>query len=151
MTSYKHTQIGYLILFVALVVTIFFAWLYWIIPETERHFFITAVMVAALFILVSFSSLTVTIDKQFARLQFGYGIFRKKFALSDIASATAVKNHWYFGWGIRVWFWPYMWIFNVSGFDAVEIVMKDGRIYRVGTDNPSELEAALHRTMHSQN
>ena len=147
MTSYQHTQTGYLILFVALVVIVFFAWLYWAIPETEPHFIIAALMAAIVFILVSFSTLTVTIDEQFVRIQFGYGIFRKKFLLSEITSATAVKNHWYYGWGIRIWFWPYMWIYNVSGFDAVEITMRDGKIYRIGTDVPTELEMALRRVI----
>ena len=147
MTSYKHTQAGYLILFVALVATVFFAWLYWNIPETEPRIIVVALMAAIVFILVSFSTLTVTIDEQFVRIQFGYGIFRKKFLLSEITSATAVKNHWYYGWGIRIWFWPYMWIYNVSGFDAVEITMRDGKIYRIGTDVPTELEMALRRVI----
>jgi hypothetical protein len=32
-----------------------------------------------------------------------------------------------------------MWIYNVSGFDAVEILMKSGKRYRIGTDQPEEL------------
>jgi hypothetical protein len=52
-----------------------------------------------------------------------------------------VKNHWYYGWGIR--FWPGMTIFNVSGFDAVEITMQNGRRYRIGTDEPAQLERVL--------
>jgi len=151
MTSYKHTQVGYLMLFLAFILSVFFAWLYWVIPETEPHLIIAALMVAIVFILVSFSTLTVTIDEQYVRIKFGYGIFRKKFSIREIVSVRAVKNHWYYGWGIRVWFWPYMWIYNVSGFDAVEIVMKSGKIYRIGTNVPGELEAALHRAMRSQN
>jgi hypothetical protein len=54
-----------------------------------------------------------------------------------------VKNKWYFGWGVRRWFWPKMWIYNVSGFDAVEIVLKNGNIYRIGTDEPEKLERAI--------
>jgi len=38
-----------------------------------------------------------------------------------------------------------MWIFNVSGFDAVELVMKNGKIYRIGTDMPKELEVAIKK------
>jgi len=36
-----------------------------------------------------------------------------------------------------------MWIFNVSGFDAVELIMKNGKIYRIGTDEPIKLESAI--------
>ena len=151
MTSYKHTQIGYLILIITLAVLIFFAWLQ-ITARAEppsvdsgANFAITAIMALILFILGSFSTLTAVIDKEFLKIRFGWGIFRKKFSLAEIASVRKVKNHWYYGWGIRLWFWPKMWIFNVSGFDAVELTMKNGRIYRIGTDEPEALETALRR------
>ncbi|MEK7656054.1 MAG: hypothetical protein AAB386_05245 [Patescibacteria group bacterium] len=38
-----------------------------------------------------------------------------------------------------------MWIYNVSGFDAVEIILKNGKIYRIGTDVPKELEVAINK------
>src|SRR3989344_7146980 len=115
MTTYKHTQIGYLMLV----------------------------------ILASFSTLTVSTQEQFLKIRFGWGIFRKKFSLTDIATIGKVKNHWYYGWDIRLLFWPYMWIFNVSGFDAIEIRMKDGKIYRIGTDEPEKLEAAIKQVIRS--
>jgi hypothetical protein len=59
------------------------------------------------------------------KIRFTNNILRKTFLLSEIKSVKKVKNHWYYGWGIRVWFWPYMWIFNISGFDAVEIIMNN--------------------------
>jgi len=34
-------------------------------------------------------------------------------------------------------------VYNVSGFDAVEIVLKNGRKDRIGTDAPQELAAAF--------
>ena len=36
-----------------------------------------------------------------------------------------------------------MTIFNISGFEAVEIKMRDGRIYRIGTDQPQKLAYAI--------
>ncbi len=134
---------------VLLAVLVFFAWLQ-ITARAEppsyysgTNFAITAIMVLILFILASFVTLSVSIDENYLRIKFGYGIFRKHFLISEIASVEQVKNHWYYGWGIRVWFWPYMWIYNVSGFDAVELVMKNGRVYRIGTNVPGELEAAI--------
>jgi hypothetical protein len=104
-------------------------------------------MAVVLLILTSFSTLTVSIADNFLKIKFGYGIFRKKFLLSDIASATQVKNPWYCGWGIRLCISPYMWIYNVSGFDAVELKMKNGKIYRIGTDEPAKLESALKQSV----
>ena len=140
-------------LVVTLAVLVLFAWLQ-ITARAEppsynsgTNFAISAIMVLILFILASFATLTASIDENYLRIKFGYGIFARKFPLNQIASAQSVKNHWYFGWGIRIWFWPYMWIYNVSGFDAVEIIMKSGKIYRIGTDTPNELETAVKRAI----
>ena len=100
-------------------------------------------MVIVLLILASFSTLNVNIDEKYLKIKFGYGIYRKKFLLKEITSAKVVKNKWYYGWGIRLWLWPKMWIYNVSGFDAVEIKLKDNKIYRIGTDEPTELKHAI--------
>lgn len=153
MEHYKHTQIGYLMLVITLAVLSLFAWLQ-ITARAEppsidsgTNFAVTAIMVLILFILASFVTLTTSIDANYLRIKFGYGLFRKKFSVNEIASASRVKNHWYYGWGIRLWFWPKMWIFNVSGFDAIEILMKNGKIYRIGTDEPEKLETAIKQAI----
>ena len=111
MTSYKHTQIGYLMIVVTLVVLVLFARAQ-ITARAEppsydsgTNFAVTATMALILFILASFSTLTVTLDDNYLRIKFGYGIFRKKFPHREIASAKIVKNHWYNGWGIKPWLW----------------------------------------------
>jgi hypothetical protein len=117
--------------------------------DSGTNFAVTAIMALILFILASFATLTVSIDENRLRIKFGYGIFSKKFLLSEIVSVKCVKNHWYYGWGIRLWLWPTAWIYNVSGFDAVEITMRNGKIYRIGTDTPSELEAAIKQAINT--
>ncbi|MEK7643982.1 MAG: hypothetical protein AAB390_01620, partial [Patescibacteria group bacterium] len=111
MTTYKHTQISYPMLLVTLIVLALFSWLQ-ITARLEppsynsgTNFAMTAIMALILFILASFTALSVSIDENYLRIKFSFGIFRKKFAVSEIASATPVKNHWYYGWGIRIWFW----------------------------------------------
>lgn len=155
MISYKHTQIGYIMSVVFLAVTALFAWLQ-ITARAEppsyysgTNFAVTAIMTLILLILVSFTALFVSVDENYIRIKFGYGIFRKKFAVGEIVSAARVKNRWYYGWGIRLWFWPRMWIYNVSGFDAVEIRMKNGKTYRIGTDEPEKLESAIRQVIAS--
>lgn len=151
MTLYKHTQIGYLMLVVALAVSAFFVWVQIIarneLPAVDSgtNLLVTLIMVLVLLVVSSFITLTVSIDEKYLQIKFGYGVFRKSFLLSEIVSARQVKNHWYYGWGIKVWLWPYMWIYSVSGFDAVEIIMRNGKIYRIGTDVPEELEVAIRR------
>lgn len=153
--NYKHTQIGYLMLVVILAVLVLFAWVNFMASaeppsvDSGTNLLVTAIMALILFILASFCSLQVAVDEAYVKIKFGYGIFRKKFLLSEIASVKAVKNHWYYGWGIKGWLWPQMWIFNVSGFDAVEIKMKNNKTYRIGTDEPEKLEQAILQTLPS--
>lgn len=155
MTTYKHTQIGYLTLVVTIVVLVLFVWAH-ITSSTEppsvdsgTNLLVTAAMALILLILASFITLTVSIDEKYLRIKFGYGIFTRMFPLNEIASVQSVKNHWYYGWGVKVWFWPYMWIYNVSGFDAIEIIMRNGKIYRIGTDAPIELEVAIKQAINT--
>ena len=138
--NYQHTQTGYYIIYVSLALFLLFGY---ILSITNFDPFILAIVLLIFFILFSFTTLKVTIDENFLRIKFGYGIFRKKFSLTEIVSARTVKNHWYYGWGIRLWLWPKMLIFNVSGYDAVEIRMKNGKIYRIGTDEPQQLESTI--------
>ncbi len=105
MTKYKHTQIGYLMLVVTLVVLALFAWVY-ITGSAEPdsvdsgpNFAVTAIMALILFILASFATLTASVDENSLRIKFGYGIFAKMFPLNQITRAQSVKNHWYYGWG----------------------------------------------------
>ena len=57
---YKHTQIGYLILFALLAVVLLFGI---ILTQTELNFILLAIMVFIPFLLVSFASLKVIIDE----------------------------------------------------------------------------------------
>lgn len=147
--NYKHTQIGYLILVVMLVVSVFFVQAYMSASaeppsvDSGTNLLVTTVMTLVIFTLASFGSLQVIIDGKYLKIKFGYGIYKKNFLLDDIISAKTVKNHWYYGWGIRGWLWPKMWIYNVSGFDAVEIKLKNSKTYRIGTDESKKLEQAI--------
>jgi hypothetical protein len=137
---YEHTQIGYFMISILVLVTLLFGF---VLVQTGFYMPIFLFMCLILLILASFSSLSVMINEHYLQIKFSYGIFKKRFSLSEIKSARTVKHHWYYGWGIRYWIKPKMWIYNVSGFDAVEITMKDGRLYRIGTDQPKELERAI--------
>jgi len=92
-------------------------------------------------VLVLFWSLTIEIDPGRLRCFFGPGLIRRSFPLHEIVSARAVRNKWYYGWGIRLT--PYGWMFNVSGLDAVELGLASGRRFRIGTDRPDEVVTAL--------
>ncbi len=137
---YKHTQIGYLLIFIFFTLVLYFGIIF---TYADLNSIAVAIMIFIFILIASFSTLNVMIDENYLRIKFGYGIFRKRFILKEIISVKVVKNHWYYGWGIRFWWWPRMLIFNISGFDAVEIKMKNGKTYRIGTDEPKNLEYAI--------
>ena len=56
-----------------------------------------------------------------------------------------MQNTWYHGWGIH---WVGSgWVYNVSGWEAVEIVMRNGRRHRIGTDDPNGLAQAIRQVI----
>jgi hypothetical protein len=81
------------------------------------------------------------VDGESVRVWFGPGVIRKRIALAEISSWRAVRNPWYVGWGIRAG--PRGMIWNVSGFDAVELDLAGGRHFRIGTDEPEVLVRAI--------
>ncbi|MBN2431875.1 MAG: hypothetical protein JXQ27_10380 [Acidobacteria bacterium] len=95
------------------------------------------------FSLLLFYDLSVVIRDRALTVFFGVGLIRKRFHLNEILSARAVRNPWYYGWGIRLT--PYGWMFNVSGLGAVELELRSGRRFRIGTDEPDRLVAAIRQ------
>jgi hypothetical protein len=91
--------------------------------------------------LLVFATLTVEVNDQAITLRFGMGLIRKSFRLQDVQAYRAVKNPWYYAWGIHAI--PGGWIFNVSGTEALELHMKNGRKYRIGTDDVQGLANAV--------
>ena len=96
-------------------------------------------------VVVLFHSLTVRISRSDIALSFGVGLIRKRFPIGDIRSVRIARNRWYNGWGIRKIRGG--WLYNVSGFDAIEIQLKNERKYRIGTDQPEKLLAAVESAL----
>ena len=143
MNQYRHTQIGYLLIILYGGVVIFIGYLN--VLKGFNNLFALAALIVLLVVLKFFSSLTVTVDDQVIKIQFGLGVFPKVFQLKDIESCAAVKNPWYYGWGIR--YTPRGWLFNVSGYSAIELQMNNGKRYRIGTDEPDRLASAISEAL----
>jgi hypothetical protein len=136
--AYRHTQFGWItfaVVFaadaVAIVITVIagVAWSAFLILG------ITAVVVAL------FGWLNTAVENDRVRLWFGIGLVRRSWLLADVVRAEAVRNPLFTGWGIRLL--PGRTVYNVSGFEAVEIELRNGKVYRIGTDEPEALLAAL--------
>jgi hypothetical protein len=91
--------------------------------------------------ILTFGSMTVEVDHHRLTFWFGPGWIRRSFALTDIKSWTAVRNPWWYGWGIHLT--PQGWLYNVGGAGAVQLELRDGRRLRVGTDEAERLCEAI--------
>ena len=148
--SYKHTQTGWLTLMVCGALLPFFVITAVITPDAPVHtfmLFVTTPILAVVMIL--FGSLTVTVDDAVITLCFGPGLIRKRIKLDTVAGCKPVKNQWWWGWGVQ--HIPGGWLYNVSGLDAIELKLNNGRVCRIGTDEPQELsefiQAKLNQTI----
>lgn len=140
--TYEHTQIGYatlslLALGIALVT-------FWLVVKgfTWLGFLLLVVLDLSL---ILFSTLTVVVRDGLLELTFGPGIYHKRITLSEVQHCDVTRNPWFFGWGIR-WI-PGGWLYNVSGLQAVVLLMRNGRQYRIGTDEPQKLLAAVKQAL----
>jgi hypothetical protein len=132
--NYRHTQIGYTTI-AALGAVIF-------LIMTRIQSFGSAplpiiVLIMLVVCLLLFSYLTIEIRDGFLIWMFGFGLIRKKVPVSEIIRVTPVKTTLLQGWGIH---WTSGgWLYNVSGYQAVEFELKNGKKFRLGTDEPEEL------------
>jgi len=136
--TYSHTQIGTLILWAVAATLVLSIAISMTVGWQPVALLVAGLLAVLLFL---FHSLTVRITSSLLVVRFGPGLIRKSFQLQSIRQAQAVRNHWYYGWGIRLT--PHGWLFNVSGLDAVQIRLENGRQYRIGTNRPEELLAAI--------
>ena len=139
---YKHTQVGYLVIAAMAAVMVLIGV---VLANAGINWIAIGVLVVIAVALVLFSSLTVVIREDELEARFSPGLIRKQFKLNEIESCQVVKNHWYYGWGIRLT--PHGVLFNVSGFHAVEIKLRTGKKFRIGTDVPQELEGAIRQAL----
>ena len=134
MLSYHHRQFGTVVVVVGgPVVLLMLSLLIFI----DTHPVGIGVLILLVICLGLFLTLTVDVTEKDILIYFGPGLIRKRFPLDSIKGARAARNKWYYGWGIRRV--PNCWLYNVSGLDSVEIELKNGRIYRIGTDQPEAL------------
>ena len=77
---------------------------------------------------------------------FGIGVIRKRVRLAEIVGCEPIRIRWWYGWGIHLT--PYGWLYNVSGFDAVAITLRDGRKFALGTDDPHGLTQSRRNSRH---
>ncbi|HXY40091.1 MAG TPA: hypothetical protein VEQ10_10485, partial [Vicinamibacteria bacterium] len=140
---YRHTQVGWVMvggIAAAAVAGLVLA------PIARAPMPVALVLPLVALILVLFAALTVEVDGDEIRLGFTAGLVHKRIPVAEVARFRRVKNAWWYGFGIR--YIPgggRLW--NVSGLDAVELILKDGGRFRIGTDQPVALGLAVEHAV----
>ena len=139
MTRYQHTQIGHVIIWSLLaIILIASGGLMGSSLHPEPPVIVSIILLVCL---VLFCKLRIAIDDETLGASFGPGIIRRKVRLAEIVRCDPIRIRWWYGCGIHLT--PYGWLYNVSGFDAVAITLRDGRKFALGTDDPHGLTAAI--------
>ena len=140
MTQYEHTQIGYLTIWAAFGAAVLVAvtGIVASVPPVAVSLVLEAVLLTCA---VVFSKLTIKIDDAILRAYLGPGLICKKVPLVEIAACEPIRVQWWYGWGIH--FTPYGLLYNVSGFDAVALALRNGQKFALGTDDPHGLAEAV--------
>ncbi len=142
--QYSHTQPGTVIISVIGIIIVFILVLYLTSDTIQPWEALLGIFL--ILVLYLFSSLTVEIRDRSIICYFGPGLIRKKIELSTVSEVQAVQNCWWSGWGIR-WMPGQYWLWNVSGFRAVELTLKNSKRFRIGTDEPDLLVKAIQSNM----
>jgi hypothetical protein len=135
-TRYEHKQIGHVIIWPLLAIIL-------IVSNglIGHHAPSLIVSIILLVCLVLFYRLKITIEDETLCASFGPGIIRKRVRLKEIVGCEPIRIRWWYGWGIHLT--SCGWLYNVSGFDAVAITLRDGKRFALGTDDPHGLTEAI--------
>lgn len=140
---YIHRQFGWFTVFALTAMAVWFALVAAFAPDDNSGFQSILLLIAAL--QVVFYQLTTIVTESTLTVRYGIGLLAFRFPLSEITQITERTVPWYAGYGIR-WVGD-VWLFNVSGRDAIEVTFASGRKVWVGTDDPDGLAAILRLRM----
>ncbi len=141
MPSYRHTQLGYVIIVSMILSCVIMLIVNLAFPKSVPPAINAATYVILLAGMVLFWSLTIEVGDGRLRWRFGPGLIRKSVLLDEIADAQPWKMRGIGGWGIH---WgPQGWLYNVSGRRGVLFVLKNGKPFILGSDEPERLAAAV--------
>jgi hypothetical protein len=135
MKTYQHTQPATMILKCMVAMIAISAML-----STVIH---PLILTAIILVIVAwiFRSMTIEISDSELAWYFGSGFPRRRVPLSEIVSAEPIRTSAWNGWGIH--YTTRGWLYNVSGYDAVLITLRNGKRFCLGTDEPQELAREL--------
>ena len=135
MKTYQHTQAAR-----SIVMGLTTTGAIFVVASAVIHPFIVGAIV--LFVIAYlFRSMTVEISDTELTWYFGSGFPLKRVPIGEVASAEAMRTSFWNGWGIH--YTPRGWLYNVSGFGAVCVTLRNGKRFCLGSDEPETLARQL--------
>ena len=144
---YQHEQRGLVILAasgLAVALSLVLATIVEASAARLTLFFVVAILAVCAFL---FSSLTIELSESSLSWRFGPGLLRKQVASAEISNAVVTKTRVIHGWGVHLT--RNGWLYNVSGFGAVQVSLRSGKTFLLGSDEPEQLCLALQRAIQS--
>ena len=121
-----------------------------LVPEKAVQ--VTLLVSGGLMFLLAFCFRQLTVCDEGDRLLIAFGplpLFRRRIRFADMEIAEKGRTTFLDGWGIHLSL-SGGWVWNLWGFDCVDVWYKNGRKVRIGTDDPIGLEAYLRDRMKKQ-
>lgn len=141
---YRNTQPGTVIRVAMLAISILF-----LVLGMFAYMALLLPLALVVLSLALFHSLSTEVTNDSIVIWFGVGLIRRTIAISRVKNCAPARTPWYIGYGIRLV--PGVgWLWNVSGFDSVELEYINGKRFRIGTDEPEELAAAIMQVVGGQ-
>ena len=140
MERYEHQQHATWMYWLAIVLIGSFMLIAHAQPAASLGLTIATVAIAASFLIGS--RMRTSVDGDEVRWAFGWGWPGASIPLVQIASVEIVQTNLLEGWGIHWTIW-HGWVWNISGFQAVQLTRSDGSRVTLGTDDPEGLYDAI--------
>jgi hypothetical protein len=141
MIRYEHTQRGTVLLVTFLVSVLFLLAFDRLVPAAPGGLLIGILAMCGFL----FSSLTIRVTDRALRWHFGPGLIHKEVPLVEIERVEVTETTLLQGWGVH--YMSRRWVYNVSGFRAVAVRLKNGKEFLLGTDEPEKLQAAIRQVL----
>lgn len=140
MASKKFTQFGTFTVIILSLFLLFSIVMGLTVGSTDNMMMLIFIVLSLIFLILLFFfyKMVIEIDGIHISFKLGIGIFGKSYQISEIESCKPVKDSFLNGWGIHKI--HNGWLYNVSGFNAVELTFKNtGKRIWIGTNKPDEI------------
>ena len=114
-------------------------------PMSDINLLIFSIIMFSLVGLFLIMKLKTSIDKNGINMHF-FPFIKKSVDWQQIKNVKVVNYGFVGGWGIRLWT-KYGTVYNVKGDKGLEIVLKSGKKFLIGTQKETELSTIIEKMM----